>query len=97
MKIQPNDATALSGLANVLWQANKKGEAVLIAERAHAADPTHSQVRFVYGMIMLKSGKNIGTALEGWKALQAEDPEYAKQTGVTAMLERIGKFSKPTQ
>lgn len=92
LAIRPGDAGALAGLAETLYQQDKLQEAADTAEKAFAANNQHVQARWIYGLTMIKSGKNIGAAIEAWKALARDDPEYAEQLGVTRTLKMVEQF-----
>jgi len=94
LTISPDDPGALAGLAETLHTQNNPEEAERTAQRAYDLAPTHPQVRWVFGLIMLKRGRQIGPALEAWKALAKEEPEYAKQLGVIRTLDAIDQMRK---
>ena len=93
LALRPNDAGALAGLAETLHKLEKGSEAQQVAQQAYAADPAHPQARWVFGLVMLKAGHKIGEALEAWRALSRDEPEYAKQLGVTRTLEEVDRMS----
>jgi len=95
LKIRPNDAGALAGLAETLFHQGKSPEAQEAVTKAYDADPKNTQAQWVYGLIMIKSGKNIERALQAWTTLNRESPEFAKQVGVTKTLETVQKMKAP--
>ncbi len=92
LALRPEDPGALAGLAETLHHAQKTDEAIEKIEKAWSIDPTHGQVRWVYGLVMIKAGRNMREAVEAWKALERDDPDYAARLGVTRTLEAVRKF-----
>ncbi|MBK8013726.1 MAG: tetratricopeptide repeat protein [Deltaproteobacteria bacterium] len=92
LTLEPNDPTALAGLARSLWRAEQTKEALDVAEAAYRQAPTDPEVRYVFGLIMLKSGRNPEIGLSAWKALARDDPEYAARLGLPASIEQLERF-----
>lgn len=92
LKIKPTDTGALAGLAETLFHQNKTKLAQQTITKAYDADPTNAQARWVYGLIMIKTGQNIGKALEAWEALNRDSPEFANEVGVAKTLEAVKKM-----
>ena len=99
LAIRPNDAGAMAGLAETLFHQNKTPEAQSTISKAYEIDPKNAQTQWVFGLIMIKTGQNIGKALEAWEALNRDSPEFAKQVGVTKTLETVKKMraNQPSQ
>lgn len=92
LKIRPGDPGATAMLAETLYRQEKVEEAQKTATAAYEANREHAHARYVYGLVHLKSGKDIGPALEAWRALLRDDPAYAEKTGVKATLEKVGQL-----
>jgi cytochrome c-type biogenesis protein CcmH/NrfG len=92
LTIRPKDAGALAGLAETLFHQGKNEAAQKAVTKAYDSDPKNTQAQWVYGLIMIKSGKNMARALEAWNALQRDSPEFAAQVGVTKTLEAVQKM-----
>jgi tetratricopeptide (TPR) repeat protein len=91
LAIRPDDPGALAGLAEMLFAQNQMGEAIANAEKAFQLDPKDAQVRWAFGLVMMKNGRRTKEALAAWQALRKDDPEYAEKLGVTKQLEAIEK------
>lgn len=92
--IRPEDVGAHALLAETYLHLGKNKEAVASAEKAYALDPNDAQSRWVLGLVMIRTGTNIGKGVEAWRALKRDTPDYAQQLGVTQALEQAEKFSK---
>ena len=82
----------LAGLAETLFHQKKVQEAQTTISLAYDADPKNAQARWVYGLIMIKSGKNMAKALQAWEALRRDSPDFAEQVGVTKTLDAVKKM-----
>lgn len=92
LKIRPEDAGAMAGLAETMLAQNRTDEAVKTIEKAYDLDKTDPQVRWAFGIIMIRAKKRIGEAVAAWEALAKDDPEYAERLGIPERLETIKKF-----
>ncbi|MEE2903310.1 MAG: tetratricopeptide repeat protein [Myxococcota bacterium] len=97
LALRPNDAGAMAGLAETLFHQKKTSEAQSTISKAYEIDPKNAQTQWVFGLIMIKTGQNIGKALEAWEALNRESPEFAKQVGVTKTLETVKQMREGKQ
>jgi len=97
LALRPDDAGAMAGLAETLFHQKKTAEAQSTISKAYEIDPKNAQTQWVFGLIMIKTGQNIGKALEAWEALNRESPEFAKQVGVTKTLETVKKMREGKQ
>jgi cytochrome c-type biogenesis protein CcmH/NrfG len=95
LKIRPKDPSAMAGLAETLFAQNEQEEAIKTIEKAWELDPKDAQVRWAFGVIMMKNKMRMGEALAAWEALNADDPEYAKRLGIPERLETIKKYMAP--
>lgn len=95
LKVRPEDAGAMAGLSETLLAQNKADEAVKTIERAYDLDKADPQVRWAFGMIMIRAKKRLPEAVAAWEALAKDDPEYAKRLKIPERLETIKKFMKP--
>ncbi|MDP6927762.1 MAG: hypothetical protein QGG84_11820, partial [Rhodospirillales bacterium] len=89
LKLRPNDVGTLAGLAETLYHQKKTLEAEETISAAYQRDMSNTQARWVYGLIMLKSGKNMEKALQAWEALNRDSPDFAAQVGVSKTLEAV--------
>ncbi len=96
LKIRPGDAGAQAGLAEAYFAMGNMKKAMELVDAAYKAHPKDAQVRWVFGLIMLKNRTRIPEALAAWKALAKDEPEYAKQLKVAEQLEEIEKLAKGT-
>lgn len=92
--IRPQDVGAHAMLADMYLQQGKTDAALASAEKAYALDPKDPQSRWVLGLVLIRTGKDMGRGLEAWRALARDDPEYAEKLGVKKTLEEAEKFSK---
>jgi tetratricopeptide (TPR) repeat protein len=92
LAIRPDDPAAVAGLAEAQLALGKNSEAQASADKAIALDPKDEQARWAYGLVMIRTTKNVPKAIETWRSLVADDPEYAKKLGVTKMLEQIDQI-----
>lgn len=95
LTIRPQDPSALAGLAEALFAQEKVDPAVEAIEAAWATDPTDAQVRWAYGVIMIRSGKKVREGLAAWEKLLADEPEYAQRLGIPEMLEGVRRLGAP--
>lgn len=86
---RPGDAGATIELARVRHEQGRTEEAFRLADAAYAAAPEDPQVRFGYGYVNLLNRRNGPQALAAWQALLRDDPDYAKEMGVDALLAEI--------
>lgn|GEM_PF-2162854 len=94
LKIHPDEASALAGLAEAQMAQGKTDAAVASIEKAYAVDAKDPQVRWAFGNIMLQTRKRTEEAVKAWTSLVQDEPEYAKQLGIPARLEALSKFGK---
>lgn len=98
LKIRPDDPAALAGLAEAQLAQGKQAEAVKNIEKAWTVDPKDPQVRWAFGRIMLDARKRTDEAIQAWKDLLREEPDYAQQLEIPQRLEQVEKFkADPTQ
>jgi cytochrome c-type biogenesis protein CcmH/NrfG len=95
LKLVPNDPGAMAGLAETLFAQNKQEEAVKTIEKAYEIDPKDAQVRWAFGLIMMRNQIKMAEAIAAWQALADEDPEYAQRLGIPERLEQIKKYLAP--
>ena len=88
---QPDDVGALSFLAETYLAQDKVAEARSSAERAYKLEPTNSQARWAFGLVNIRTRGDIPRALEAWKALAKDDPDFAREAGVIRTLEDLEK------
>lgn len=93
--MRPDDAPMMAELARVLSEANKFDEAEKWVEKAKAGAPNNPQVRFAFGYVLLNARKRPEEALEAWKSLQKDHPDYAKRVGVTDILAAMKNRPNP--
>jgi predicted Zn-dependent protease len=94
LAIAPNDVGANAFMAETYLAEGRMNEAITQAEKAYKLDPTDSQARWVYGLVFIRSGKDMKKGIEAWQALAKDDPKYAEQAGVTKTLEQIRDMTK---
>ncbi|MBX2814263.1 MAG: tetratricopeptide repeat protein, partial [Myxococcales bacterium] len=95
LDIRPNDAPAMAELARVLTETNKIVEAEDWVNKAWAAAPNDPQVRFAFGFVLLQARKRPKEAIEAWRDLQKDHPDFARKSGVTEMLKTIDNATSP--
>jgi cytochrome c-type biogenesis protein CcmH/NrfG len=95
LKIAPEDPGAMAGLAETLFAQNKQEDAVKTIEKAYALDSKDPQVRWAFGLIMMRNQKRMTDAVAAWEALNADDPDYAQRLGIPQRLEQIKKYMQP--
>ena len=96
LSLEPSDPTALAGLARALWLAQQTEEAIKVAETAYRNAPNDPEVRYVFGLIMLKSGRDPQSGLAAWKALLRDDPEYAARLDLKTSIAQLDRFRPGT-
>lgn len=94
LEIRPDDPAALAGLAEAEFAQGRKDAAVATIEKAYAKDPKDPQVRWAFGRIMIDVRKRMPDALEAWRALVKDEPEYAERLGVPTRLKALEKFDE---
>jgi cytochrome c-type biogenesis protein CcmH/NrfG len=95
LQIRAGDSLAMSGLANALLIQGKNDEAQRAAEEAYAKAPQDSQVRWIYGLVALKTRKNTDKGVAAWEALAKDDPELAGKLHIPETLAALkGKLHK---
>lgn len=88
LALRPDDPPTLAGLAEAELEAGRQEAAIATAEKAWRLDPEDPQVRYVFGLVMLRSQRRGEEALEAWRALLRDTPEYAERLGVDQLLRR---------
>jgi cytochrome c-type biogenesis protein CcmH/NrfG len=68
---------------------------VQAVEKAYQLDPQDPQVRWAFGLIMLRNQIKMAEAIGAWEALLRDDPEYAQRLGLKDRIEQIKKFMAP--
>ncbi len=96
LKIRPDDPSAMAGLAETLFAQNKQEEAVKTVEKAYELDAKDPQVRWTFGLIMMRNQKRMSEAIAAWEALNREDPDYAQRLGIPQRLEAVKKLMSPS-
>lgn len=83
---QPDDVGALALLSETYLVMKRPDDARRYADKAYATNPKDSQARWAFGLVHVRTGGDVGRALEAWRALAKDDPEFAEQAGVTRSL-----------
>jgi tetratricopeptide (TPR) repeat protein len=91
LAVRPEDAGAMAGLAEALFAQGRQPDAVKTVEQAHRLDPRDPQVRWAFGLIMLRNRTRTEEAVAAWESLLAEDPEYADQLRIPELLDAYRK------
>lgn len=86
LKYQPDDVGALALLSETYLVMKRPDDARRYADKAYATNPKDSQARWAFGLVHVRTGGDVGRALEAWRALAKDDPEFAEQAGVTRSL-----------
>jgi cytochrome c-type biogenesis protein CcmH/NrfG len=87
----PDEPSAVAGLAQAEFGQGRTADAIAHAERAIKLDPNDAQARWVYGMVMVKTG-SIPKGLAVWRTLVRDEPELAARLGVTKMLDMVDQM-----
>jgi len=95
LAIHPDDASALAGLAEALFAQNKVAEASTTADKAYKLDNTDPQVRWVFGLVMLRNTQRANEGLAAWEALLKDNPEYGDQLKLRERIDAARKFLAP--
>lgn len=93
LTIRKDDPGALAGLAEMQFVQGKTTEATTNIDKAYTLDPKDAQVRWAFGRINVEQRRRVADGVAAWRALLADDPEYAKQLGVPERLEAIDKYA----
>jgi tetratricopeptide (TPR) repeat protein len=91
LKVAPQDAGALAGLADTLYAQKKDADARATIDKARSIDPKDPQVRYVFGLIYLEDKTKQKEALESWASLLADDPGYAAQLKLADRMKALKK------
>ena len=91
LELRPNDAPTMAELSRLLLDTGKNDDAETLVNKAWTLDSSHPQVRFAFGLIMLHGRKRAEEALEAWRALMRDNPDYARQAGVERLLKEVAK------
>jgi tetratricopeptide (TPR) repeat protein len=86
LKYQPDDVSALALLSETYLVMNRPDDARRYADKAYATNPRDSQARWAFGLVHVRTRGDVGRALEAWRALAKDDPDFAEQAGVTRSL-----------
>lgn len=96
LAISPDDVGANAFLAETYLAQGKMDEAIKQADKAYALDPKDSQARWVFGLVYIRANKDMKKGVDAWRALVADDPDYAEKAGVTKTLQQVeGMMKKP--
>lgn len=96
LAIAPEDVGANAFLAETYLAQGKMEEATKQADKAYALDPKDSQARWVLGLVYIRANKDMKKGVDAWRALVADDPDYAEKAGVTKTLQQVeGMMKKP--
>lgn len=77
VEANPDDAAAMSLLANVLAQDGRIDEAIDWYERSLAADPTNAQVRLSFALSLAEAGKQADAEVQ-YRRILVDDPNQAE-------------------
>jgi tetratricopeptide (TPR) repeat protein len=86
LKYQPDDVSALALLSETYLVMKRNDDARRYADKAYATNPKDSQARWAFGLVHVRTRGDVGRALEAWRALAKDDPDFAEQAGVTRSL-----------
>jgi Tfp pilus assembly protein PilF len=92
---RPDDPGALAGLAESMFAQGRQPDALATIQKAYQLDPKDAQVRWAFGLIMLRNRQRTAEAIAAWESLVAEDPEYAAQLRIPELLEGHRKAGAP--
>ena len=93
LELQPDEPTALAELGRLEAEAGNPEAAMELVDRAYAADPSRAEVRFAFGLVMLKNRQRGREAIQAWRDLVRDTPAFAREVGVNQLLEQIGVAS----
>lgn len=91
LALRPTDAGTLADLARLQLEQSRLEEAVTTVEKAWSIDPQNAQVRFSFGLVMLRAQRRGKEALQAWHDLMKDSPDYAKELGVEKLLNAAGQ------
>ena len=90
-----DDAATRASLSESLYKQNKLAEAVKEIEIAKAKGPEEPQVKWVFGLVMLANKTKTSEAMEAWRSLIVEEPDFATQLDLKSKLkEAEAAFNK---
>ncbi len=89
---RPDDVGALALLAETYLVMKRPQDARKRADQAYALDPRDAQARWAFGLVHVRTQGDMGRALEAWRALVRDDPDFARQAGVTQALAEAEKM-----
>lgn len=92
LSYRPDDVGALALLAETYLVMKRPDDALKAADKAYATDPRDTQARWAFGLVHVRTQGDMAKALEAWRSLVRDDPEFARQAGVTRALEEAEKM-----
>lgn len=86
---RPDDPPVLAELARLRQEQGRSADAIRLAERAYQLGPEDPQVRFAFGLVMLRNRRRPDDAIAAWRALLRDNRDFLEQTGLRETVEMV--------